>query len=78
MRSEIDQILDRICDRVRWARTKHAGEWAGNGKYYALGVIDDEMRELEHAIEHESIERQEDEALDVIATCIRFLAREYE
>ena len=78
MRSEIDQILDRICERVKWARTKHAGEWEGQGPYYALGVIGDEFAEFEHAVLSESVERQEDEALDVIATCIRFLAREYE
>ncbi len=78
LRSDMDQILDRICERVKWARTKHAGEWTGNGKYYALGVIADEMREFEHAVLNESTERQEDEALDVIATCVRFLAKEYE
>ena len=78
LRSEMDQILDRICDRVKWARTKHAGEWEGKGAYWALGVIASEFLEFEHAVVNESPERQEDEALDVIATCIRFLAKEHE
>ena len=41
-----------------------------------MGVIGDEFRKLEQAVEHESRARQEDEALDVIATCLRFLAGE--
>ena len=76
MHIEIDQILDRVCERVRWARTKH--ERYANGKYEALGVVASEFLEFEHAVLSESVDRQEDEALDVIATCIRFLAREYE
>lgn len=75
-RSDMDQILDRVCERVRWAQTKH--EHYADGRYEALGVILSEVDELINAVEHESVERQEDEALDVIATCIRFLAREYE
>mgnify|MGYP001552529970 FL=1 len=59
----------------KMARKKH--HVFAEGKYHALGVIGEEFRELEHAVLHESDERQKDEALDVIATCIRFLCDEH-
>ena len=69
-------ILTAICARIEHARKKHPV--FAEGKYHALDVIESEFHELEYAIEHESDERQRDEALDVIATCIRFLCREHE
>ena len=69
-------ILSVICVRLEHARQKHP--LFAEGKFHALGVIESEFHELEYAIEHESEDRQRDEALDVIATCIRFLCREHE
>ena len=70
------RIFGDICRRVTDARQKHPV--FSEGAFHALGVIEAEFRELEYAIEHESVDRQMDEALDVVATCIRFLNREYE
>ena len=58
------------------ARKKH--HVFAEGKYYALGVIGDEFRELEHAVLRESEERQKDEALDVAITALRFVQGEHE
>ena len=63
-------ILTAICVRLEHARKKH--QVFAEGAYHALGVIEAEFHELEYAVEHESEERQKDEALDVIATCVRF------
>lgn len=68
-------VLEAIVQRVAWARAKHP-MWE-QGRFYALGVIEDEFEELEHAVEHESRERQVYEALDVIATCVRFILGEH-
>lgn len=57
------------------ARKKH--HVFAEGKYQALGVIGEEFRELEHAVLHESEERQKDEALDVAITAIRFVQEEH-
>lgn len=69
------QIMEIIALRLEHARTKHPVY--AQGKYHALGVIRSEFRELEHAVEHESPARQFDEALDVIATAVRFLNGEH-
>ena len=61
--------------RLVHARTKHPR--FAEGPYEALGVIGAEYKELEQAVEHESGFRQEEEAKDVIATCIRFLCSEH-
>lgn len=68
-------ILHAIVKRVNDARQKH--QLFAEGKYQALGVIESEAKEFAHAIEKESEDRQINEALDVIATCIRFLNGEY-
>ena len=68
-------ILTAICVRIEHARKKHPV--FAEGAYHALGVIEAEFHELEYAVEHESEERQKDEALDVIATCVRFLCGEH-
>lgn len=44
-----------------------------HGTAEAFRVIEDEFEEFCHAIENESPERQVDEALDVAATCLRFV-----
>ena len=68
-------LLRSISQRVHHARRKHP--MFAVGRYQALGVIEDEFKEFSHAIFHESEDRRRDEALDVIATCIRFLCGEH-
>ncbi len=68
-------IMQAIALRLEEARGKHP--LYAEGPYYALGVIHAEFKELEHAVEHETEARQKDEALDVIATSVRFLGEEY-
>ena len=70
-----NEILSQILLRIEHARQKHP--LFAEGSFHALGVIESEFHELEYAIEHESEERQKDEVLDVIATCIRFLCNEH-
>lgn len=69
-------FLIALAVRVFEARHKHP-EFAAHPAH-ALGVIGREYQELEHAVLKESRERQEDEALDVAVTCLRFCQREYE
>lgn len=57
------------------ARRKHP--LFAEGRYQALGVIGEEYRELERAVEKESPERQAAEALDVAITAIRFVQEEH-
>lgn len=72
-------ILNRISERVRHAREKHPQfDPQGLGLLEAQAVVKAEMDEFVNACLNESVERQESEALDVIATCLRFLGREYE
>ena len=67
-------ILCNVAARLVYARAEHPRY--AEGAYEALGVIGAEFHKLEQAVEHESRARQEDEALNVIATCLRFLAGE--
>lgn len=75
---DLDEVaIDKaILDRLEHARKEHP-EFA-HGKYQALGVIIGEVEELIYAVEHESDTRAANEALDVIAVCIRYLCKEYE
>lgn len=68
-------IMQAIALRLEEAREKHPVY--AEGPYHALGVVGSEFRELEKAVEHETESRQKDEALDVIATSVRFLGEEY-
>lgn len=70
-----DAILAAIVQRVAEAREKHPV--FAEGAYNALGVIEGEFNEFQTAVFHESEERQQDEALDVMATCYRFLKGEH-
>lgn len=69
-------LFQRVTLRLEYARTKHPV--FAEGKYQALGVIGAEYQELEYAVEHESPQRQEDEALDVITSPLRFAIGEHE
>ena len=70
------QLLLRIADKLIHARSKHP-EFA-IGVYQGLSRITSEHEELVFAVEHETIDRQFDEDLDVIATAVRFANKEYE
>lgn len=72
-----EQIADEIVTRVGEARVKHPN-WRGGAPYYALGAVTSEVDEFIYAVEKETPERQHDEALDVVATCVRFLGGEHE
>ena len=68
-------IMQAVALRLEHARREHP--LYAEGPYQALGVIGSEFRELEHAVEHETAARAMDEALDVVATAVRFLGEEY-
>lgn len=68
-------IMQAIALRLEQARDKHP--LYAEGPYHALGVIGSEFHELEKAVHHETPAREKDEALDVIATLVRFLGEEY-
>ena len=68
------KTLQAVSRRLDHARTKHP-VFADN-KEGAFDVIMDEVDELYEAIQNEAWERQVDEALDVIATCVRFIEGE--
>lgn len=70
------EVLTEIVKRVNEAKVKHP--FFAEGRYQALDVVEEEFKEFSHAVFHESEERQRDEALDVIATCFRFLCGEHE
>lgn len=62
-------VMDNIVDRLRQARSKHP-------VFEGVPCITSEIGEFLYASDHESRERAKDEALDIIATCIRFLLDE--
>ena len=65
------KTLQAVSRRLDHAREQHP-VFADN-KEQAFVVIMDELNELFDAIQNESWDRQVDEALDVIATCVRFI-----
>lgn len=69
-------IFYALTMRLVHARTKHPRY--AKDRFEALKVIGSEYDELACAIDHESHDRQLDEARDVIATCVRFLNGEHE
>lgn len=71
-----DDIAQMIAERLNEARKKHPV--FAIGPWHALGVIGAEYKEFEHAVLYENGARQIDEALNLIATAIRFINDEYE
>lgn len=69
-------LLKAIADRLLHARGKHP-RFAESARQ-ALSNIAEEFDELVEAVHHETEQRQFDEALDVIATCVRFANKEHE
>ena len=68
-------LFGGLANRILEAREKHPA-FAKNQKE-AKGVIMAEVAELCLAIDQESRERQINEALDVMATCARFILGEH-
>lgn len=64
-----------ICKRLKYAREKHS--WDGYKPLDGYTAISCECCELGLAVMQETPERQHDEALDVIATAIRFANKEW-
>lgn len=72
------QAIAAVAVRMSEARAKHPWPAHAYGPYQALGVIEEEVRELAHAVEHETPERARDEALDSIVTALRMWLGEHE
>ena len=70
-----EQTFSAISLRLGEAREKHPV--FARDVFEAYEVIETELRELRKAIGGETRQRQIDEALDVIATCIRFILGEH-
>ena len=72
-------VTNMIADRLAHARAEHPGtEWSGKGPAYGVRVIRDELDELGMAVDDdEGEDRMRDECLDVLATAVRFLNREW-
>lgn len=68
-------VILKIAQRLKEAREKHP-VWE-KSVAYAMSVIQNEFYELWYAYNSESEARQVDEALDVIATTIRFINQEH-
>lgn len=71
-----EEAFQRLEQRIGEARQKHP-TWQGSGPLYACQVIMGEADELWKAVYSESEARAVDEALDVAATCIRFIMGEH-
>lgn len=69
------QIVFMLAQRLAEAREKHPH--FAEGVYQGLGVVGAEYQEFVRAVEHETHDRQLDEALDVAVTTLRFINREY-
>lgn len=70
------QALFMLAKRLEEARGKHP-VFAESAEE-AVDVIESEFWELQYAQDQESQDRQIDEALDVVATVVRFVGKEYD
>ena len=70
-----EQAISMASKRYGEAKAKHP-EFA-HGAWEGYLVIADEMLELKYAVRNESRQRQIDEALDVVVTCLRFIMGEH-
>lgn len=69
-------LMQAIALRLEEARAKHP-EYALTAQEAVDMVISGEIDELHDAVRFQSMERQLDECLDVIATCCRFMCQEF-
>lgn len=69
-----------LAERLEHARSKH--KWGQNtecgGIKSAITALNGEITELMYAYDSESRQRQDDEALDVLAVAVRIANREFE
>lgn len=66
-----DQIYERLQKRIAEAEAKHP--LFAEGKYQALGVLDEEVGEVARTItKKEGYDRMQEELLDVLAVAWRF------
>ena len=70
------QVFDLIRARLVHARKEHPV--FAESPLQGVDVIRGELDELDHAVRYESPGRQMDEGLDVGATLVRWMMREYE
>lgn len=68
-------VIARLASALARAREKHPVYADGN--IDAWDVIEGELIELWNAIDHESEERQKEEAIDVAVTALRFILGEH-
>ena len=70
-------LLGEIVARLKHAREKHV--WHGIPHDKAMGAVIGETTEfVSAAVKKEGEDREHDEALDVIATAVRFSGREWQ
>ena len=69
------EIAGRIAERLIHARQKHPT--FAVGRFHAMGEMNKEFVEFQKAVEDESPERQDEEALDCAAVEFRWLCGEY-
>lgn len=74
------ELLTKIYQRILYARDCH--KWGRDGEIYsrllAYMALEGEVKEYQHACHMETVHREFDEILDVIAVAIRIANREYE
>ena len=70
-----EQAFSALSVRLGEARQKHPV--FAQGAFDAFAVIREEFTEFRDAVGYESEQRQIDEALDVAATCLRFVMGEH-
>lgn len=68
-------LCTQLAKRLMHARAKH--DWRGYTPLRGVLAVRCEAGELEQAVRYESQERQQDEALDVLATAVRAHNREW-
>lgn len=69
-------LIQQIAERLEHARSKHPV--FAQSPFIGGDVVFDEGAELVHAVMHEGMDRAHYEALDVLATAVRFCNREWE
>lgn len=70
------ELVVSLALRCKHARAKHPV--FAEGLPQAVGVVSEECRELNQAVEREGVDRTMDEAWDVAATAVRLTNREWE
>lgn len=72
----IYDIVDRLFAGYAVAKDKHPH--FADGEEQALKIIEAEFEEFRNAVMYEMRHRQEQEAFDIMITCLRYILREYD